>query len=52
MCEGGAGNALVTVNGFFGHESLKDHWKAYPNQPGFWTENWSGKTIRVDVILL
>jgi len=42
MCQGSAGSALNTVNGFYGHEKLGKHWELYPDQPGVWTENWPG----------
>ncbi|KAL0486703.1 beta galactosidase [Acrasis kona] len=41
-CQGSAGSALNTVNGFYGHERLGEHWRLYPDQPGVWTENWPG----------
>eukprot|EP01027_Heterolobosea_sp_BB2_P013522 GEZU01019503.1.p1 GENE.GEZU01019503.1~~GEZU01019503.1.p1 ORF type:complete len:775 (-),score=155.68 GEZU01019503.1:405-2729(-) len=42
MCVGSAGDALSTVNGFYGHQELEKHWLEHPDQPGIWTENWPG----------
>lgn len=39
---GAVGNALGTVNGFYGHKLLQKHWQDHPTQPGIWTENWAG----------
>ena len=42
MCLGGVPGAIETVNWFYGHERLPDHWSRHPEQPGLWTENWTG----------
>ena len=42
MCLGGVPGALETVNWFYGHEMLPGHRRRHPDQPGLWTENWTG----------
>jgi beta-galactosidase len=42
MCKGSVPGALETVNWFYGHELLPDHRAQHPDQPGLWTENWTG----------
>jgi hypothetical protein len=36
MCLGASGDAISTINGFYGSQGLSDHWKQYPDQPGIW----------------
>ncbi len=40
MCEGSAGNAVATINTFYGHTRLEKFFAEHPNQPALWTENW------------
>ena len=42
MCEGAAGGAIETINGFFAHERIEKHQAAHPDQPALWTEHWPG----------
>ena len=42
MCLGGVPGAIETVNWFYGHEKLPGHRRRHPDQPGLWTENWTG----------
>ncbi len=40
MCEGSAGNAVATINAFYGHSRLEKFFAEHPTQPALWTENW------------
>lgn len=40
MCLGAAPGCLETINGFYAHLSLDEHFTRHPDQPALWTENW------------
>lgn len=47
-CKGGSGGtsdadkgSISTINGFYGHDHLDNHFKVYPDQPPIWTEHWT-----------
>lgn len=40
MCCGASEGAMETINGFYAHQHLEQHWKDHPDQPAIWTENW------------
>jgi hypothetical protein len=42
MCVGGVPGAIETINGWFGHEQIGEHFAAHPDQPPLWTEHWPG----------
>ncbi len=42
MCVGGAPGAIETINGFYGHDQVADHFANHPGQPALWTEAWTG----------
>ena len=47
MClgHGGAGavkGTIATINAFFGHQRLDQHFREHKGQPALWTENWPG----------
>ena len=42
MCAGGAAGAIETINAFYGHLQLSNHWKNHPDQPALWTEFYMG----------
>ncbi|GCE13601.1 beta-galactosidase [Tengunoibacter tsumagoiensis] len=42
MCVGAAQGAIETMNGFYSHDQIEDHFAKHPDQPAIWTENWPG----------
>jgi len=42
LCAGGAEGAIETINGFFPHEGIEEHFRKHPGQPALSTELWPG----------
>lgn len=42
MCKGSAPGTIETLNAFYAHPLLDEHFAQFPDRPALWTEHWPG----------
>ncbi|GIV20946.1 MAG: hypothetical protein KatS3mg023_2697 [Armatimonadota bacterium] len=42
MCKGSAPGTIETINAFYAHPLLDEHFTCHPDKPALWTEHWPG----------